>query len=233
MDTRPINNDQALEPEQAAAKAAILAECTQLEVAGVTFVAVHFDGSCDDGTTEEIKCYRSETYAYYEEHEAVPYDASGLQEHFEALVPYGYENGCGGFGDVILNVKARTIPVERKDRFEDYRPAATRSSHGSSTQARPEQRQKIWRKAEDYLPIHNWFDESMRESLWGRRYEQRRCANSCPLHRRTTSEGRSGAHTHYARLVNHKSSPLAGCMVDVLSRTIQARIADRIHSTKY
>ena len=45
---------------------------------------------------------------------------SHLQEHFEVLVPYGYENDCGGFGDVILNVKTHTITVERNDRFEDY-----------------------------------------------------------------------------------------------------------------
>ena len=43
-----------------------------------------------------------------------------MQEHFEALIPFGYEDGCGGFGDVVLNVKARTITVERNDRFEDY-----------------------------------------------------------------------------------------------------------------
>jgi hypothetical protein len=47
-------------------------------------------------------------------------DFSKLQEHFETLIPYGYEDGCGGFGDVILNVKTRKITVERNDRFEDY-----------------------------------------------------------------------------------------------------------------
>ena len=87
---------------------------------GVTFVAVHFDGSGDSGVTEEIKCYDVEEYADYEDHEPAPYDASRLQEHFEAFVPYGYENDCGGFGDVILHVKERRISVERNDRFEDY-----------------------------------------------------------------------------------------------------------------
>jgi hypothetical protein len=43
-----------------------------------------------------------------------------LQDHFEALVPFGYENDCGGFGDVVLDVKARKPMVERNDRFEDY-----------------------------------------------------------------------------------------------------------------
>ena len=54
------------------------------------------------------------------EHEPVKYDASRLQEHFEALVPFGYENDCGGFGDVVLDVSARKLTVERNDRFEDY-----------------------------------------------------------------------------------------------------------------
>jgi hypothetical protein len=102
MENKPSNSEQELLPEQAAAKAAILAECDRLAEARITFVAVHFDGSGDECVNEDIKCYAT------------------VQEHFEALVPYGYENNCGGFGDVILNVKARKITVERNDRFEDY-----------------------------------------------------------------------------------------------------------------
>jgi hypothetical protein len=119
MGNIPQNHEQILEPEQAAAKAAVLAECDKLATAGITFVAVHFDGYGDDGTTEEVKCYGSECYAWGE-HEPVKYDASHLQEHFETLVPFGYENDCGGFGDVVLDVTARKITVERNDRFEDY-----------------------------------------------------------------------------------------------------------------
>ena len=80
---------------------------------------MHFDGSGDEGVNEDIKCYATEDYAY-EESEVQNANFSYLQEHFETLVPYGYENGCGGFGDVILNVKTRKITVERNDRFEDY-----------------------------------------------------------------------------------------------------------------
>src|SRR5579864_4189544 len=119
MGDKPQNHDQTLEPEQASAKAALLAECDKLATAGVTFVAVHFDGYGDDGTTEEVKCYDSECYAWGD-HEPVKHDASHLREHFEALVPFGYENDCGGFGDVVLDVTARKITVERNDRFEDY-----------------------------------------------------------------------------------------------------------------
>jgi hypothetical protein len=119
MEPEASNSEQALPPEQAAAKAAILAECERLAEAGITFVAVHFDGSGDEGVNEDIKCYATEDYAY-EESEIQEADFSCLQEHFETLVPYGYENGCGGFGDVILNVKTRKITVERNDRFEDY-----------------------------------------------------------------------------------------------------------------
>jgi hypothetical protein len=108
MEDKQPSNDQRLEPEQAAAKAA-----------GVTFVAAHFDGSGDEGATEDVKCYDSEDYAH-DEYEPTEHDASLMQEHFDAFVPYGYQNGCGGFGDVVLDVKARKITVERNNRFEDY-----------------------------------------------------------------------------------------------------------------
>jgi hypothetical protein len=36
------------------------------------------------------------------------------------MVPLGYENDYGGFGDVVLDVAARKVTVERNDRFEDY-----------------------------------------------------------------------------------------------------------------
>jgi hypothetical protein len=119
MQNQPSNAGQALPPEQAAAKAAILAECDRLADAGITFVAVHFDGSGDEGVNEDIKCYATEDYAY-EESEVQDANFSHMQEHFETLVPDGYEDGCGGFGDVILNVKTRKLTVERNDRFEDY-----------------------------------------------------------------------------------------------------------------
>ncbi len=111
--------EEQLKQHQAAAKAAILAQCDRLAAAGIAFVAAHFDGSGDDGVTEDVKCYDSDVYAY-EEFEQVAHDTSDLQEHFEALVPYGYENDAGGFGDVVLDVRKRKITVERNDRFEDY-----------------------------------------------------------------------------------------------------------------
>ena len=117
-DIEPTNS-QPLSPEEAQAKAAILAECENLAAAGTTFVAVHFDGYGDSGVTEEVRCFDSEYYGF-EEHEPVAHDASYLQEHFEALIPRSYENDCGGFGDVVLDVAARKITVERNDRFEDY-----------------------------------------------------------------------------------------------------------------
>jgi len=104
------NAEPALPPQEAAAKAAILAECERLTEAGITFVAVHFDGSGDEGVNEDIKCYATEDYVY-EEGEVQAANFSHLQEHFETLVPYGYENSCGGFGDVILNVNTRKITV--------------------------------------------------------------------------------------------------------------------------
>jgi hypothetical protein len=119
MENNAGSSDKPLSPQEETAKAGILAECDKLTAAGVTFVAVHFDGYGDDGTTEEVKCYDAECYVWGE-HDPVKHDASDLQEHFEALVPFGYENECGGFGDVILDVDARKLTVERNDRFEDY-----------------------------------------------------------------------------------------------------------------
>jgi len=112
-------NAQPLSPDQEKAKAAIVAECDKFAAAGITFVAVHFDGSGDDGATEDVKCYDSDEYVYDAE-DPVKHDVQALQEHFESFVPFGYENGCGGFGDVMLDVRARKITVDRNDRFEDY-----------------------------------------------------------------------------------------------------------------
>src|SRR5260370_2525196 len=95
MENDAGGKNEALSPQEESAKAAILAECDKLAQAGVTFVAVHFDGYGDDGATEEVKCFDSEWYAYAE-HEPLGHDASRLQEHFEALVPLRYENDCGG-----------------------------------------------------------------------------------------------------------------------------------------
>jgi hypothetical protein len=119
MENDSTAQPEPLSPDETQAKAAILAECENLAKAGVTFVVVHFDGYGDSGVTEEVKCFDSDYYAY-EENEAVTHDAAYLQEHFEALVPFGYENDCGGFGDVVLDVGERKISVERNDRFEDY-----------------------------------------------------------------------------------------------------------------
>ena len=119
MGSNSADFSESLNQERALAKAGILNECDKLAAAGVTFVAVHFDGSGDDGATEDVKCFDSDAYAY-DEHEPVEYDASHLQESLETLVPWGYEDGCGGFGDVVLDVRARKITVERNDRLKDY-----------------------------------------------------------------------------------------------------------------
>jgi hypothetical protein len=119
MENHTDNPAHLLSPGEEAAKAAILAECDRPAEAGITFVAVQFDGSGDDGATEEVQCFQRDDYVYGE-HEPVNYEAFRLQEHFETLVPFGYENDCGGFGDVVLDAAARKITVERNDRFEDY-----------------------------------------------------------------------------------------------------------------
>jgi hypothetical protein len=118
MENNEGSKSEAMSPQEETAKAAILADCDKFAKAGITFVAAHFDGYGDSGTTE-VSCFDSESYAWGED-ETVNHDVSYLQDHFEALVPFGYENDCGGFGDVVLDVNARKLTVERNDRFEDY-----------------------------------------------------------------------------------------------------------------
>src|SRR5271170_7621536 len=85
MEREPSNVEQALPPEQAVAKAAILAECDRLAEAGITFVALHFDGSGDEGVNEDIKCYATENYAYEESEVTEP--SFSPQEHFQPESP--------------------------------------------------------------------------------------------------------------------------------------------------
>ena len=118
-ENEPTENLDPLSPGELQAKAAILTECENLAAAGVTFVAVHFDGYGDSGVTEDVQCFDSDYYAY-EENKPMSHGAAYLHEHFEILVPMGYENDCGGFGDVVLDVAARKITIERNDRFEDH-----------------------------------------------------------------------------------------------------------------
>jgi hypothetical protein len=97
MEQTQPNNGEPLEPQQAAAKAALLTECDRLAAAGITFVAVHFDGYGDDGTTEEVKCYHSEWYASGE-HEPVKYDGSHLRSTSKLLCPSDMKTIAAGSG---------------------------------------------------------------------------------------------------------------------------------------
>jgi len=102
------------------AKTAILVARADLEAAGITFVAMHFDGYGDEGAYEDVKCYRCDDFSDVEFEDQVEYDASPLQEHFESLAPDGFQDGYGGFGDVLFDVRTGKIRVIRNDRFEDY-----------------------------------------------------------------------------------------------------------------
>jgi len=60
MENNAGGKNEALSPQEESAEAAMLAECDTPAKAGVTFVAVHFDGYGDDGATEGVKCFDSE-----------------------------------------------------------------------------------------------------------------------------------------------------------------------------
>jgi hypothetical protein len=49
MESESKTNREPLSPEEAAAKAAVLAVREKFAAAGTTFVAAHFDGSGDSG----------------------------------------------------------------------------------------------------------------------------------------------------------------------------------------
>jgi len=66
MENNEGSKSAALSPQEETAKAAILAECDKFAKAGITFVAAHFDGYGDSGTTE-VRCYDSESYAWGED----------------------------------------------------------------------------------------------------------------------------------------------------------------------
>jgi hypothetical protein len=77
MENNEGGKTEALSPQEETAKAAILAECDKFAKAGITFVAAHFDGYGDSGTTE-VRCYDSESYAWGED-ETVNHDVSYLE----------------------------------------------------------------------------------------------------------------------------------------------------------
>jgi impB/mucB/samB family C-terminal domain len=108
MEHQQSNQEESLDPTQVLAKASILAECEKLAAAGVTFVAVHFDGYGDSGVTEEAQCFDSDEYIH-DDSRPIKHDVSHLQQHFEALVPFGYENDCGG-EELSLTASAGVAP---------------------------------------------------------------------------------------------------------------------------
>ena|SRR5579872_3437518 len=87
--------DSFLLKQQAAAKAAILAQAEALEAAGIALESMQFDGCGDEGVTEDAQCYAPAQHPDQEQSQ-VDWDVSELQKHFETLVTTGYENGCGG-----------------------------------------------------------------------------------------------------------------------------------------
>ena len=131
-------NQEPLSREELQAKAAILAECENLAAAGVTFVAGQFDGYGDSGVTEEVQCFDSDYYAY-EEQEPMSHDAAYLQEHFETLVPLGYEND---FPDPLISRKfivslrmadnARTNSTRGNRRYRPDQHSRSQPAHAKS-----------------------------------------------------------------------------------------------------
>jgi hypothetical protein len=113
-----MSDEQLSNTAEQTGKSAILAQRAALEAEGITFVAAHFEGSGDEGITEDVRCYDTSEYSY--DDDLVAFDATNLQGHFDSLVPSGYEYSSGGFGDVVFDVRAGKITIIRNDYEEDY-----------------------------------------------------------------------------------------------------------------
>jgi hypothetical protein len=143
MEQTQQNNGEPLEPQQVVAKAALLAECDRSAAAGVTFVAVHFDGYGDDGTTEEVKCYDGESYAWASTN-PLSTMLRTCRNASKISCPSDTRTTAAALGDVVLDVAARKVTVERNDRFEDYTTTTYEVwLYGPYTQTRTKQREEV------------------------------------------------------------------------------------------
>lgn len=103
------------EREREQSRKAFAEACGPLGELGVTHVCIKYDGYGDEGSIENIK-------AVNESGECQLPDKleTALTAAAESLLPDGWENGCGTFGDIVLDVAARRLLLEYNQRFEDF-----------------------------------------------------------------------------------------------------------------
>lgn len=86
----------------------------QIEALGATRLVVPYNGHGDEGTVEPPVAYASDTEL------ALPVAlAKAIQAAAQLLLPSGYENNAGGFGELELDVAERKITRDHNWRIED------------------------------------------------------------------------------------------------------------------
>lgn len=90
-----------------AAKAALLTFVDQLRAAGVSQVSAQFNGYSDEGSVDCIEFLDANGNLV-----AVKDQFPKFEEHFDALLPAGYEQQEGSAGTVILDVERGSITVD-------------------------------------------------------------------------------------------------------------------------
>jgi hypothetical protein len=119
MEDDPISKNASLSLEEEKAKAAILAECDNLAAAGVTFVAVHFDGYGDREQLKRWSAMRASGIAGKSIHRL----STTLRTYKTAsrLWFRSDTKRTAAALETSFLMAARKITVERNDRFEDYK----------------------------------------------------------------------------------------------------------------
>jgi hypothetical protein len=183
------NNDQSDWEAKRAAQDQLRAELQPLNktalfdalaTAGVTHVVVSFDGYGDSGQIENVEIKAGETVvampeATIEVAEAVwgqpePNRTTiSIADEIERLVydlltdtHCGWENNDGAYGDFTLDIAQRMITLDYNERYTaKTTPTHSEEEAMSHCYHHALSSVKKWGGGvEDYLPLHQWFDES-------------------------------------------------------------------------
>lgn len=101
------------ERERQEAFAGLSEVCSQLEGLGVDRVVVTYDGYGDSGCVERVDAFAGESEVELDE------SLEGqLATAAERILPLGWENDAGAFGELILNVSERRVVLEHNWRIE-------------------------------------------------------------------------------------------------------------------
>jgi Family of unknown function (DUF6878) len=109
--------DKRLEEKQAEARAQLAALCGRLVELGVRKVEFFYDGCGDSGAIDQVTAVG----ATDEQKIDLPGELhQQLVEQADEILPFGWENECGAFGTIALDVQQRHLKLEHNERYESY-----------------------------------------------------------------------------------------------------------------